>query len=164
MLNLQTFKNKLQGLTMLKNSFFWASLLMFLFLFSASSVSAQQDFNKFWVKFKTAVIKNDKKTVAGLTKFSLIDETEGEHKTSDNYTKSEFLKSYNNFFGQRARQCFSKKPDAKPIEEDPSQTYEDKAGVFCDNLGKNSVTIDGHLQYFFTKTKSGWKFTGFSRD
>lgn len=82
-------------------------MFLFFILFS-SSVSAQQDFDKFLVNFKKAVAKNDKKSVVQLTNFPITyaDENTAEQEKEVSYSKQEFLNRYANFFDKSRRQCF----------------------------------------------------------
>jgi hypothetical protein len=135
---------------MIKNRFIFAGTLCAAFLFSATSVSAQADFNAFWTKFKTAVVNNDKTTVAKMTKFPLV----MPYGVKDIRTKASFLKNYANDMnagGANAARCFQV---AKP--ERDGKTY----SVFCANESEPESSDNRPNQYYFVKTKTGWKFAG----
>ena len=101
----------------------------------------------FWGQFKTAVTKRDVPTVARLSRVALAQS----YGISNIKTKAQLSKRYRQPFNQQtdAAACFSK---AKP-EVDPANP---KAfTVACPDAAGNEVVI-----YHFTKTKTGWKFTG----
>jgi|GEM_PF-2045215 len=83
--------------------------------------AAQSDWATFWTKFKTAVIKNDKKTVLSLSEQSLSNE------------------DYKILFGTSARQnCFAK---AKPVKD--GETY----SVFCGGQGYYFGKVNGQFKF-----------------
>lgn len=85
------------------------------------TASAQSDWATFWTKFKTAVVKNDKKTVLSLSEQNLSDE------------------DYKILFGARARQnCFAK---AKPVKD--GETY----SVFCGGQGYYFEKVNGQFKF-----------------
>lgn len=149
-LNLHNLKNNLQELITLKTNFFWASLFMLLCLFSPSSVSAQQNFKSFWRNFRTAVINRDTRTVAKLTRFPLENASESvvegvaEEGEIVMYSRSKFLKNYNVFFGKKVKPCFQK-PELHKVTKT-----------------RMSISCTG-MNYYFERTKSGWKFSSFER-
>ncbi|HEX3230488.1 MAG TPA: hypothetical protein VHQ95_16035 [Pyrinomonadaceae bacterium] len=123
-------------------------VLMILALLSfTAAASAQNDssIDAFWAKFKAAVIKGDKESVAAMTQFP-IGMPYGQAAVR---TKAQLLKRYRQVFNGEANaaKCFA---DARP-ETDPARPKEFTIG--CDNGSGEKVVI-----YAFALTKTGWKF------
>ena len=123
-------------------------VLMILALLSfTAAASAQNDssIDAFWAKFKAAVIKGDKESVAAMTQFP-IGMPYGQAAVR---TKAQLLKRYRQVFNSEANaaKCFA---GAKP-ETDPARPKEFTIG--CDNGSGEKVVI-----YAFALTKTGWKF------
>jgi hypothetical protein len=121
-----------------------------LFLNTVSAFAqADRDFNKFWTKFKNAVIKKNKNVVAGLTSFPVS----MPYGVSSVKTKAAFLRRYDEIFNGEAdaKQCFAK---AKP--EKQGNEYEVACGFKNDPDGSGGTP----LVYSFTLTKAGWRFSG----
>jgi hypothetical protein len=98
------------------------SALAIIAIFAVSSVSAQSTWASFWQNFKSAVVKNDKKTVLNLSKNSL--------------SNSDF----NQLFGSKSkRNCFAK---AKPVK-DSDGSY----SVFCGEQGYYFQKVDGKFKF-----------------
>lgn len=124
---------------MIKNKILPILLLGFLFSLSVLNISAQQNFNSFWKKFRTAVARNDRKAVTNLTSFPIADSGESE---GNPYSRTKFLKNYGEIFNG-FKSCIQKPPFRR--------------------IRKTIVNVDCSGRTFtFTKTKSGWKFTEFS--
>src|SRR6266498_4389227 len=64
-------------------------------------------FAAFWVKFKTALAKNDKEAVASMTRLPFLFD-------SREQTRAGFLKIYDQLFSARVKKCFV---SAKPLKE-----------------------------------------------
>jgi len=94
----------------------------------------------FWEKFKTAVTKHDKATIAGMTQFPL----QMPYRVPAVRTRAQLFKRYQEVFKEQedAVKCFA---TAKP-EKDSSQPK-----TFTVACGEFTV-------YGFAWTKSGWKF------
>ncbi len=116
---------------------------------SADSMTA------FWEKFRAAVIKGDKETVAALSQFPIS--------LNDGMTpvrnKAQLTKRYRYlFFGEtNAAKCFPKaKPDVYPSTKKRPKEFT----VSC------SFARDGGeeepFEYRFTLTRNGWRFTSFT--
>lgn len=120
------------------------ALLMF-----SNSVFAQNDFNSFWKKFKTAVINGDKKAVANMTKFPLS----MPYGVKSIKSKSYFLKHYEEIMNleANAKRCFK----VAEIEK-YGKMYE----IACTFKQNDESNEDRPITYYFQKTKSGWKFAG----
>jgi hypothetical protein len=122
------------------------ALIILALLFTAGA-SAQNDssIDTFWAKFKTAVIKGDKESVAGMTQFPIA----MPYGQAAVRTKAQLLKRYRQVFNSEANaaKCFA---GAKP-ETDPARPKE--FSIACDNGSGEKVVI-----YAFALTKTGWKF------
>jgi len=101
----------------------------------------------FWSKFSAAVIKGDKIAVAAATRFPVS----MPYGMAPVKTRAQLSKRYRTVFNGEANaaKCFA---TAKP-ETDPAnpKTF----SVACPNAAGHEVVI-----YSFTRTASGWKFTG----
>jgi hypothetical protein len=111
----------------------------------AASAQSESSIETFWAKFKAAVIKVDKESVAAMTQFPV----EMPYGQAAVRTKAQLLKRYRQVFNSEANaaRCFA---DAKP-ETDPARPKEFTIG--CDNGSGEKVVI-----YAFSLTKTGWKF------
>jgi|SRR5215510_7085504 len=110
-----------------------------------TSLQTDTSIETFWAKFKAAVIKGDKESIATMTQFP-VSMPYGQAAVK---TKVQFLKRYRQVFNSEANavKCFA---DAKP-ETDPARPKEFTIG--CDNGSGQKVVI-----YGFSLTKAGWKF------
>ena len=122
-------------------------LLLMLALSPFTAASAQNDssIETFWARFKAAVIKGDKESVAAMSQFPIG----MPYGVAAVRTKAQLLKRYRQVFNTEANaaKCFA---DAKP-ETDPARKKEFTIG--CDNRAGEKVVI-----YAFALTKTGWKF------
>lgn len=91
-------------------------------------------FSDFWVLFKTAVVKDDRKAIAEMTKLPFP-------YGSKQLSKADFIKECADLFNQKTRKCFSK---AKPVKDDGRDTY----SVFC-----------GEEIFSFEKVNGEYRFT-----
>ena len=124
-----------------------AGILILLLLPSAF---AQTNFSAFWKKFRSAVIADDKATVAEMTKFPLS--MPYLEKAVKN--KADFLRRYNEIFKGEANaaQCFAR---AEPRKES-GRRYE----IYCPFKDTPNDWENAPIRFIFELTKSGWKFTG----
>jgi len=115
------------------------------------NVSAQTDVNAFWKNFKTAVVKGDKLTVASMTSFPL--ELPFGHKSVK--TKADFIKRYDKIMNMEAnaKRCFQ----VQNIKKDENTT---RYYIDCTFKGEPETSDNRPIVYYFTKTKTGWKFSG----
>jgi hypothetical protein len=113
-------------------------------------VQSNDSISSFWEKFRTAVIKGDKETVAALSQFPI---SRG-YGIASIKNKAQLIKQYRNIFFNEtnAAKCF---PKAKPIV-DKGQRKEFIIGCPFASGGEEEP-----FEYRFTLTRSGWKFTGF---
>jgi hypothetical protein len=123
-------------------------LLLMVALFPLTAGASAQNVSSietFWAKFKAAVIKGDKESVAAMTQFPI----EMPYGLAAVRTKAQLLKRYRQVFNSEANaaKCFA---GAKP-ETDPARPKEFTIG--CDNGAGEKVVI-----YAFSLTKTGWKF------
>jgi hypothetical protein len=105
----------------------------------------------FWEKFKAAVIRGDKETVATLSRFPI---SRG-YGMGSLRTKTQFLKRYREvFFGETdAAKCF---PNAKPLVD------KERPKEFTISCSFASSSDGGEpFEYGFTLTRNGWRFTAF---
>ena len=101
---------------------------------------------EFWDRFREAVSKGNKTTVAGLSKFP-ISMPYGMRSVK---SRAQLIKRYRDVFnhdGSSAAECFT---TAKPLSE-PARRNEFTVG--CKNLAGDEVII-----YTFQRTPAGWKF------
>jgi hypothetical protein len=134
----------------MKNRFLFIAILCAAFCFSATSASAQTDFNAFWTKFKTAIVNKDKATVASLTKFPLA----MPYGVKNIRTKASFLRDYTNNMnvgGANAARCFQ----ATKPERDGKMF-----AVWCADASEPETSTNRPNEYYFVKTKAGWRFAG----
>lgn len=109
-----------------------AAALVLCAAFASPALAADAQFDAFYAKFKTAVIKNDKETVAYLTKLPYLYD-------SKNLNKQQFIAKYNSLFPKATVACFKKE---KPMPD--KDIYE----IFC-----------GDSIYIFEKVNGKWLFT-----
>ena len=109
----------------------------------------------FWEKFKAAVIKGDKETVAALSQFPIS--------LNDGMTpirnKALFMKKYRFLFSQEtnAAKCFPKaKPELWPAEKKRPREFTVSC-AFASDGGEEEP-----FEYRFTLTPNGWRFTSFT--
>lgn len=112
---------------------------------STGANQSDAEFKAFWEKFKSAVIKGDKNTVASLTKYPLG----MSYGIRSIKTKAELLRRYREVFNQQtdAPKCFTTKEPAK--HESIPRFY----AVVCPNEAGHEV-----VAYNFSRGKTGWKF------
>jgi hypothetical protein len=128
-------------------------LLILMLAGSASSVSEMQTvaprdagITQFWDKFRDAVAKGNKTTVAAMSNFP-ISMPYGMARVRN---KSQLIRRYRDVFnhdGSSASECFS---TAKPVIDSARPNY---FTVGCKNLAGDEVII-----YTFKRTPAGWKF------
>jgi hypothetical protein len=115
----------------------------------SSSFAVQSDgsIQDFWGKFSAAVIKGDKVTVAGHTRFPVS----MPYGMAAVKNRTQLNKRYRTVFNAEANaaKCFA---TAKP-ETDPANSK--SFSVACPNAAGHEVVI-----YSFTRTTAGWKFVG----
>ena len=101
---------------------------------SAQDRSAKLDpaFNTFWIKFKAAVARNDKASVADMTKLPFMLD-------SKDLDRAGFIKQYSSLFTPRVRRCFAR---AKPTKD------QDNFEIFC-----------GQQIFLFRQVDGVYKFT-----
>ncbi len=133
-------------------------LLAFCFLCSlilTRSVTAQNNFDAFWTKFKSAVIKGDKAKVANLTKFPFSLGYDPSAKSGEGYirTKTTFLRRY--------RIIFNGEVDVVKCFQNASPKKEGKAYSVACSFKQEPTGGDKPFVYSFTLTKLGWRFAGF---
>ena len=129
-----------------KRSIGFLLLMVALFPFTgAASARADSSIETFWAKFKAAVIKGDKESVATMTQFPIS----MPYGVAAVRTRAQLIKRYRQVFNSEANaaKCFA---DAKP-ETDPARPKEFSIG--CDNGSGEKVVI-----FAFSLTKAGWKF------
>ena len=108
-------------------------LAIALLALTISSVAAQtptkpEAFASFWKTFKAAIARNDKESVADLTKLPFLYDSQERDRTG-------FLKIYGELFTRKVRRCIA---TAKPVKEG------DSYDVFC-----------GELIFYFSKDPDG---------
>jgi hypothetical protein len=91
-------------------------------------------FAAFWVKFKTAVVNNDREAIVGMTKLPFSYNTRP-------LTKVDFIKKSATIFSREVRRCFQ---IAKPVKASDRDSY----SVFC-----------GQTILLFEKEKGEYRFT-----
>ena len=130
-------------------------IAVFLFAVITSVVggaSADNSMNAFWEKFKAAVIKGDKETVAALSAFPI---SLG-YRMGSLKNKAQFMKNYHYLFAREtnAAKCFR---TAKP-DFDKKRPKEFTVGCpFAEDSGGGGEPFI----YSFKLTRFGWRFVGF---
>ena len=113
--------------------------------------SNDNNVKSFWEKFRTAVIKKDKNTVAAMTKFPLSMPFGQKSVRS----KTELLRRYKQVFDGEtdSSKCFV---NAELETNDAGKSY----GVYCGFRKALDDENNKPIYYYFEKTKTGWKFAG----
>jgi len=129
------------------------SVVLGLLIF-AGSVNAQKSFDTFWTKFKSAVIKGNKATVANLTLFPFSLGYDPSAKNGEGFikTKAGFLRRYNYLFNEEvdAAKCFA--------QETPEKIR--KSYVVSCGFKENPANGDKPFEFTFKLTKQGWRLVG----
>ena len=104
----------------------------------------------FWEKFKTAIIRGDKETVAALSAFPIS----MPYVMTNIKNKAQLMKHYRDIFFSEtgAAKCFAK---AKP---DVDKQRPKEFTISCKMTGGGE---EEPIVYTFTRGRTGWKFTGF---
>ncbi len=112
-----------------------------LLVIAQSNLEAQprsdREFNAFWIRFRTAMIKNDKEAIASMTRFPFLYD-------SKERSRAGFMAIQIKLFTRRVRKCFA---TAKPLKE--GDVYD----VFCDGI-----------IFYFGKSDSEYRFLEFGPD
>ena len=125
-------------------------LLVLMFAATASRgnhVQGNAGIEAFWEKFRSAVSKGNKPTIATLSKFPIS----MPYGMPSVRNRAQLIRRYRDIFnhdGSSASECFK---TAKPVVE-PAQPNNFTVG--CKNLAGDEVII-----YHFKYTAAGWKFT-----
>ena len=124
-----------------------AGILILLLLPSAF---AQTNFSAFWKKFRSAVIADDKATVAEMTKFPVS----MPYLVKAVKNKEDFLRRYNEIFKGEANaaQCFA----TGELRKESARRCE----IYCPFKETPDDRENAPIRFVFELTKSGWKFTG----
>ena len=111
----------------------------------ANAPQTDSSIEKFWTKFKGAVISNDKQAVAALTALPVT----MPYGVPPIKTRAALLSRFKQVFNGEANaaKCFA---TAKP---EPDSRHANQFTVGCDNGSGQEVIV-----YRFVLTKSGWKF------
>jgi hypothetical protein len=119
------------------------------FLIAPAKVSAQTDFDAFWLRFKTALINDNKPAVADLTRFPLLTP----FGTMSVKSRNAFLDHYDQVVNMEAnaRRCFQQ---AKP--ENDGRGY----SVYCTFKGLPESSNNRPIRYYFGNGDSGWRLEG----
>ena len=116
-------------------------------LAEGSGTFAQGDLSAltFWQKFKAAVIKGDKESVASLSQYPIS----MSYGIATIKNRAQFLRRYREVFNQQtdAAACFTK------ARLDPDSGSPKLFTVACPDAAGNEVVI-----YHFVQTKRGWRF------
>ena len=128
-------------------------LLVLMLAGSASSINQMQNvapkdagIEQFWEKFRDAVTKGNKTTVAAMSNFPIS----MPYGMASVRNKSQLIRRYRDVFnhdGSSASECFS---TAKPVIDPARPNY---FTVGCKNLAGDEVII-----YHFKRTAASWKF------
>lgn len=118
--------------------------------FAGPAASREDDLMKFWMSFKTAVIKGERVKVVGMTKFPVS----MPYGVKSVRTPTAFYKRYEEIFNGEAdaAKCFA---ITEPYKEN-SKRFSIECGFKNDPEGEAGKPI----VYSFIKTKMGWKFNG----
>ena len=121
----------------------------------SGSVNAQTNFDKFWIKFRSAVTRSDRATVASLTKFPFSLGYDPRAKGGEGFikTKANFLRQYKYIFNSEvnAIKCFK---GSTPEKEGKNYS------VAC-SFKQEPANAEKPFIYTFTPTRLGWRFAGF---
>jgi hypothetical protein len=132
---------------------FRATIGLFLLWFSAiamyaSAAAPQNDpsVEQFWSKFKTAVQKADKPSVASMSQFPI----EMPYGVAKIRTRTQLARRWRDLFNVQANaaKCFE---DAKPVVDPAARN---RFTVGCKDEAGNDVVV-----YGFLRTRYGWKLT-----
>jgi hypothetical protein len=109
-------------------------------------LSADPSIDAFWEKFRTAVIKGDKETVASLSQFPIG----MPYGLSAVKSRAQLFRRYREVFNGEsdAAQCF--RSARTHLEKGKPREF----SVGCKNAAGDEVVI-----YWFGRTKNGWRFT-----
>lgn len=123
-------------------------LCLFAIAACASAAAQQSDpsVEQFWAKFKAAVLKTDKSSVASMSRFP-VEMPYGVPKIRN---RTQLARRWRDIFNVQANavKCFE---DAKPVV-DPAAP--NRFTVGCKDEAGNEVVV-----YGFSRTRSGWKLT-----
>ncbi len=110
----------------------------------ATAAQTDPSIDAFWTKFKSAVIKNDKETIATMVQFPIA----MPYGVAAIRTKAQLLRRYRDLFNQQtdAAKCFA---DAKPEIDSANKN---RFTVACKDAAGNEVVI-----YGFVRTRGVWK-------
>jgi hypothetical protein len=102
---------------------------------------------QFWVKFKAAVQKTDKPSVASMSQFPI----EMSYGIPSIRNRTQLARRWRELFSAQAKavKCFQ---DSKPV---PDETNRNRFTVWCKDVGGNEV-----IAYNFVRTRTGWKLGG----
>lgn len=118
------------------------------FVMRASAVAPQNDpsIEPFWNKFRTAVQKTDKPSVAAMSRFPI----EMPYGVPKIRTSTQLARRWRDLFNVQANaaKCFE---DAKAVVDPASKN---RFTVGCKDEAGNEVVV-----YGFLRTRSGWKLT-----
>ena len=114
----------------------------------ASAAAPQNDpsVDQFWSKFRAAVQKNDKPSVASMSRFPI----EMPYGVAKIRTRTQLARRWRDLFNVQANaaKCFE---EAKPVVDPASPN---RFTVGCKDEAGNEVVV-----YGFLKTGAGWKLT-----
>ena len=120
--------------------------LLLTFVCVAPGAATQNDpsVEQFWSKFKAAVQKSDKASVAAMSKFPI----EMPYGVAKIRTRSQLVRRWRDLFNVQAdaAKCFN---DAKPVVDPAARN---RFTVGCKNEAGDEVVV-----YGFLKTRTGWK-------
>lgn len=108
------------------------TLVIVLFAMCPVAQAADQKFDAFWQKFKTALLAKDKKAVASMTKFPFLFD-------SKQLNKDAFIANYDKIFPKNIANCLRKD---KPVKDRDSYSF------FC-----------GETIYVLGKQNGDYRFT-----
>ena len=114
-----------------------------------ATVSAQTDFDAFWLRFKAALINDDKPAVADLTRFPLS----MPFGMMSVQSKDAFLDRYDQVVNveANARRCFQQ---VKPEKDGGGYS------VYCTFKGLPESSNNRPIRYYFGNGDSGWRLEG----
>ena len=113
---------------------------------SAAAQASDPSVETFWVKFKTAVLKADKPSVASMSRFPI----EMPYGVPKIRTRTQLARRWRDLFNVQANaaKCFA---EANPVV-DPA--VPNRFTVGCKNEAGDEVVV-----YGFLRTRTGWKLT-----
>src|SRR5260370_5577726 len=118
--------------------------VILMFLLGGLQVSGQRKidpaFKAFWIKFKAAVARNDRGSVADMTKLPFMLDSRDliVDPTIKNLDRAGFIKRYGSLFTPRVRRCFAR---AKPGKD--QDAYE----IFCGEEFFLFATVGGVYKF-----------------